>query len=262
MFFSPYYPPFLTPQSNPKVCSQNPKNDLLVCLLGCVVFPPKNNVSYSQDDLVRLEVVEGGDDAGAEGRREGDYAKSWCILDPSCELDYRSFSATLETFKFGRYFYIDGNSRPLCPVRVMNQNVKELKELDRVFPKRTTSKVRDGGTWFEPERGSEADDVNWWKAAAANSESTVEFITVEIGYYSGGHRGEGVLVRGFMSFDIKIGNLCLSLDVSCNGYVFWLSEISGILSPKISLLSYMYCPALVFSHLCNNLKQIKVSGET
>ncbi|KAK8628440.1 hypothetical protein V6N13_064147 [Hibiscus sabdariffa] len=231
MFFSLYYPPSLTPQSNPKVCSQNPKNDLLVCLLGCVVIPPKNGVGHSRDVLVRLEVVEGGEDAGAESRREGVYAKSRCILDPSYELGCRSFSATLEIVKLGQYFYIDGNSRPLCPVRVMNQIVKEFKEIDRVFPKRPTSKVRDSGTWVEPARGSEADNVKWWKAAAANSESTVEFFTAEIGFYSGGHRGKGMPVRSFMSIDFKIGNICLSLDICCYGYGFWLSEISGILSP-------------------------------
>ncbi|KAK8698317.1 hypothetical protein V6N13_114441 [Hibiscus sabdariffa] len=218
MFFSPYYLPSLPPQNNPKVCSQNPKNDLFVCLFGCVVVPSKNGVGHSRDDLVRLEAVEGGDDTGSGSRREKVYAKSRRILGSSVSVGCRSVSTSLGTFKFGRYIYIDGNSRTLYPAKVMNQNFKELKEFDRVFSQGPISKVRDGGTWAEPERSPEVDDIKWRRVATAHSETTVEPITVEIRYYSGGYRGEGLL-----------------------------SGISGILSPKISTLSNKLRHALFFS---------------
>ncbi|KAL4297721.1 hypothetical protein GQ457_12G026640 [Hibiscus cannabinus] len=176
----------------------------------------RNGVGHSRDDLVRLETVEGGDDAVTESRRENVYAKSRRILGPNVSVGCRPVSASLGTSKFGRYIYIDENSRP----KVMNQNFIELKELDRVFSKGFISK----------------------RAAAAHSETTVEPITVEIKYYSGGHRGEELLVRGFMSFYVKIGSLWLSLDISCDGekwlisFVGEVSETNGVSQGEPSAL--------------------------
>ncbi|KAK8620734.1 hypothetical protein V6N13_067199 [Hibiscus sabdariffa] len=56
-------------------------------------------VDHSRDDLVKLRVVEGGDDVATGSRRGEDNAMHRNVLDPSCDLGYRLFPATLGTSK-------------------------------------------------------------------------------------------------------------------------------------------------------------------
>ncbi|KAL4361500.1 hypothetical protein GQ457_04G013070 [Hibiscus cannabinus] len=168
---------------------ENPKNDLLVCLLGCVVFPPKNGVGHSRDDLVKLRVVEGDDDVATGSRRGEDDAMPRSALDPSCDLGYRLFPATLETSKFGWFISIVGNIRLMG---VMIRNFKELKEPDRVFSKEFTSKVRDSRLWVRLESGSGGDEIKWWRAAATKSETAVDI--GDKGCYSSGYREEDLML--------------------------------------------------------------------
>ncbi|KAK8557524.1 hypothetical protein V6N13_013792 [Hibiscus sabdariffa] len=69
---------------------------------------------------------------------------------------------------------------------------------DRMFS------VRDSETWVESVSGLGADEVKWWKATVAGSETLMGTFKVDEGSFSGGHKGEGLTTRVFLSFYFRI----------------------------------------------------------